>query len=52
MDSKKRFSWPIILALALHITILGLFALSALLKPDKKEPEPAPEIRLRLQLSR
>ncbi len=44
MDSKKKFSWPIILALALHLTILGLFALSALLKPDKKESESAPEI--------
>ncbi|MFI3156122.1 MAG: cell envelope integrity protein TolA [Methylococcaceae bacterium] len=44
MDSKRKFSWPIILALALHLTIIGLFALSALLKPDKIEPKPEPEI--------
>ena len=44
MASKKRYSWPIILALALHLTILGLFGLSALLKPDKKELEPVPDI--------
>ncbi|MGZ4997017.1 MAG: cell envelope integrity protein TolA [Methylobacter sp.] len=32
------------MALALHLTILGLFALSALFKPDKTESESAPEI--------
>ena len=44
MDSQKRILWPLILALALHFTLLGLFALSALYKPKKIEPEPVPEI--------
>ncbi|MDI1292421.1 MAG: protein TolA, partial [Methylobacter sp.] len=44
MDSKRKFTWPVILALALHLTILGLFALSALIKPEKIESEAAPEI--------
>ena len=44
MDKQKRFTWPLLLALALHFTLLGLFALSALYKPKQKEPEPVPEI--------
>jgi colicin import membrane protein len=44
MDSQKRFLWPLILALALHFTLLGLFVLSALYKPKVMEPEPVPEI--------
>ena len=44
MDKQKRFTWPLLLALALHFTLLGLFALSALYKPKQKEPEPVKEI--------
>ena len=46
MDKQKRFTRPFLLALALHLTLLGLFSLSALYKPAvKEEPEPpAPEI--------
>ena len=47
MDKQKRFTRPFLLALALHFTLLGLFALSALYKPKVVEPKvtpPAPEI--------
>jgi len=44
MDKQKRFTGPFLLALALHLTLLGLFVLSALYKPKVKEPEPVPEI--------
>ncbi|MGZ8935457.1 MAG: cell envelope integrity protein TolA, partial [Methylobacter sp.] len=45
MDSqKKRFSWPFILALTLHITILALFAVSSLFDFTQKESVPAQEI--------
>ncbi|MEY3759262.1 MAG: hypothetical protein RIR39_753, partial [Pseudomonadota bacterium] len=46
MDKQKRFTRPFLLALALHLIILGLFSLSALYKPEvKEEPKaPAPEI--------
>ncbi|OYV16353.1 MAG: hypothetical protein CG438_1648, partial [Methylococcaceae bacterium NSP1-1] len=44
MDKQKRFTRPFLLALALHLTLLGLFALSALYKPKVIEPKPVPEI--------
>ena len=47
MDKQKRFTRPFLLALALHFTLLGLFALSAVYKPKAIEPKlapPAPEI--------
>ena len=44
MDNQKRFTWPIVLALVLHLTLLGLFILSALYKPAIKEPEPVSEV--------
>jgi len=44
MDIKNKLRRPFILALAMHLTLLGLFALSALYKPAPKEQPPAPEI--------
>ena len=44
MANQKRFTWPVLLALALHLTLLGLFVLSALYKPAVKEPEPVSEV--------
>ena len=43
MHNQRRFTWPFLLALALHLTLLGLFVLSALYKPEIKEPESKPE---------
>ena len=42
MDNEKRFTGPFLLALALHLILLGLFALSALYKPQVKESESEP----------
>ena len=44
MDIKKKFTRPFALALAIHLTLLGLFALSALYKPAPKEEPPASEV--------
>ena len=44
MDIKKKFTRPFALALAIHLTLLGLFALSALFKPAPKEEPPASEV--------
>lgn len=44
MGNQKRFTWPVLLALALHFTLLGLFILSALYKPSVKEVEAVPEV--------
>ena len=44
MDIKKNLARPFVLALAIHLTLIGLFALSALYKPAPKEQPPAPEI--------
>ena len=44
MDKQKRFTRPLLLAIALHLSLLGLFALSALYKPKPIEPKPVPEI--------
>ena len=44
MDIKNKLSRPFVLALALHLTLLGLFALSALYKPAPIEPPPVAEI--------
>ena len=44
MDIKKKLTRPFVLALTLHLTLLGLFALSALYKPAPVEQPPAPEI--------
>ena len=43
MDSQKRFVKPFLLALALHVVLFSLFALSFDTKP-KQSSEPAPEI--------
>ena len=37
MEKKNRFTKPTLLAIALHVTLLGLFVLSALYKPTPKE---------------
>ena len=44
MDIKKKFTRPFALALAIHLTLMGLFALSALYKPAPKEEPPASEV--------
>ena len=44
MDKQKRFTRPLLLAIALHLSLLGLFVLSALYKPKLIEPKPVPEI--------
>ena len=44
MGNQKRFTWPVLLALALHFTLLGLFILSALYKPSVKEVDALPEV--------
>ena len=44
MGNQKRFTWPVLLALALHFTLLGLFILSALYKPSVKEIDALPEV--------
>ncbi|MGZ8153136.1 MAG: hypothetical protein ACXW0Q_10610, partial [Methylovulum sp.] len=45
MDSPTQYKRPFLLALALHLTLLGLFALSALIKPKRPElATPSPEI--------
>ncbi|MGR9086900.1 MAG: cell envelope integrity protein TolA, partial [Gammaproteobacteria bacterium] len=43
MIDKTRYSWPFILALALHLAILGLFVLSFLFRQSTKE-DSAPSI--------
>ena len=44
MDIKNKLTRPFALALAIHLTLLGLFALSALYKPAPIEPPPVAEI--------
>ncbi|MGZ8213611.1 MAG: cell envelope integrity protein TolA, partial [Methylosarcina sp.] len=44
MNTRSRYSWPFVLALALHLAILALFALSALWTHSSKDGQPVPEI--------
>ncbi|MEQ1530742.1 MAG: cell envelope integrity protein TolA, partial [Methylococcales bacterium] len=44
MHSKKKFTWPFILALVLHIAILGLFVVSFLFKTSEIKAPPEPEV--------
>ena len=41
---NQKFSKPFLLALAFHLTLLALFALSAIYKPAPPEPEAEPEV--------
>ena len=44
MDSQKKLTWAFLLALVFHLTLLGLFALSALYKPKAELPQPESDI--------
>src|SRR5512140_452328 len=42
--NTKKYSWPFLLALALHVSIVLLFILSTLLKISDNSGPPQPEI--------
>ncbi len=44
MASRKNFSWPFILALALHSALLAVLMLTTVFKPKPIEPKPVPQI--------